>query len=96
MKVKIFALTGKYRNFYFFRQHLQLYPARCVERSATSLSRLFASFKNGVPSYWEPCGRRQDFVTKLALGVQSAENTKMTETLCALCVLCGKFCTFYG
>jgi len=28
-------------------------------------------------------------MTKLALGVEFAENTKLAETLCVLCALCG-------
>ena len=46
----------------------------------------FSQLQSAGQSY-RPGGRRQKFATKLALGANLAENTKMTETpLCPLCL----------
>jgi hypothetical protein len=48
----------------------------------------FSQLQSAGQSY-RPGERRQEFATKLALGANLAENTKLTETpLCPLCPLC--------
>jgi len=60
-----------------------------IEKTKNSVNPMycFSQLQRAGQSY-RPGGRRQEFATKLALGANLTENTKLTETpLCPLCPL---------